>query len=124
MSIENANEIAVSMGLSPVSEEGDEKEIQDSSLRLESLYDLLPFVEMISDIASKISTASQLRELETMVDIETLELTQESIEALVAAQKAVSFAAIVSALSSGIELGILRPNTEHIHSWKQGKNDN
>lgn len=123
MSISETNEIAVAMGLSPVSEEGHEKEVQDSNERLANIYELLPFVEMMSDISSKICTASQLRELESVVDLEALELTPESIESLVAAQKAVAFAAIVSVLSSGIELGILHPNTDHIHSWKQEQYD-
>ena len=118
MSISETNDIAVAMGLTPVSDEGHKKEVDDSNDRLANIYDLLPFVELMSDISSKICTAAQLRELEDVVDIESLELTQESIEALVAAQKAVSFSAIVSVLSSGIELGILHPNTEHIRSWK------
>lgn len=124
LSIANPNQIAVSMGLSPVSEEGDGKEIEDSNERLAAIYDVLPFVEMMSDIAAKVCTAAQLRELEEVVSLEELELTEEALEKLVDAQKAVAFSAITAALSSGIELGIIQTNTSHIHSWKQEQHDN
>lgn len=123
LSIHNPNQIAVSMGLSPVSEEGDEKEVEDSNLRLSAMYDLLPYVEMMSDIAAKVCTAAQIRELEEVVNLEELELTEESLERLVEAQKAVAFSAITAALSSGIELGIIQTNVSHIHSWKQESHD-
>lgn len=123
LSVENPNEVAVAMGLSPVSEEGHQKEYEDSDSRLENTYDLLPFVDILSDITSKICTAVQLRDLEKHVDIEELELTPEAVTSLVEAQKAVAFSAIIAALSSGIELGILHANTDHIQSWKQESND-
>jgi len=48
LSVEYPNEIAVLLGLNPVSEEGDKKEAEDSEDRLEYVEDLLPFMDIIS----------------------------------------------------------------------------
>ena len=95
MSIPDANEIGVKLGLTPVSDEGDEKEEEDSAIRLDSLDNLLPYLDIISELNAKIITTSQLHELskEKIID--------EELEGDVALMRdlyhAVGFSALVSA---------------------------
>lgn len=112
LSIEDPNEIAVSLGLNPVSEEGNNKEIEDSEIRLSYLDELIPYIDVISELNAKVVVANQVRDLPSW---ESNPPSEEEIEAMGSFYKAIGFSALVTAFSSGIQLDIL-----HTHAIGTG----
>lgn len=115
LSIEEPNEIAVILGLSPVSDEGHQKEEDDSEERLKAVDELLPFIDIISELNAKIVVATQARDSE-------MKITEEDLDLMTGLYKLVSFSALVSAFSSGIQLDMI-----HTHALLTGsvyKEDN
>jgi hypothetical protein len=115
MSIPDTNDIAVALGLNPVSDEGHEKEEEDSEIRLASLDTLIPYLDIISELNAKIITTSQLYELgkEKAIDQEM----ENDVRLMRDLYHAVGFSALVSAFSSAIELGIIYPNAVNVGSF-------
>ena len=58
------NAAAELIGLNRVSEEGDNKEREDSDTRLEEIEPLLPFIEAMADISSNVLASIQVKESE------------------------------------------------------------
>jgi len=112
LSIKNPNEIAVMLGLTPVSAEGEEKEIEDSHIRLAALDELFPFINVISDLNSQIIVSTQQREFQEEFENG---IEDEEIDAMTDFYKAISFSALVAAFSVGIELDII-----HAHALSLG----
>ena len=110
LSVEYPNEIAVLLGLNPVSEEGDKKEIDDSEDRLEYLEDLLPFMDIISELNAKIIVAVQMRDMTKEGLVEESEFGSEELQHMTEFYKSIGFSALVTAFSSGIELDIIHPH--------------
>jgi hypothetical protein len=112
LSIDNPNEIATMLGLTPVSAEGDEKEVEDSAIRLAALDEILPYIDIISELNAKVIVATQMREFSE--DFES-KLDEEEVEAMTEFYKAIGFSALVTAFSVGIELDII-----HTHALSLG----
>jgi len=107
LNIDNPNEIAILLGLTPVSQEGNEKEVEDSHIRLSALDELLPYIDIISELNAKVISATQMREFSE--DFEE-NISDEEIDAMTEFYKAIGFSALVTAFSVGIELDILHPH--------------
>jgi hypothetical protein len=107
LSVEEPNEIAVTLGLNPVSEEGNQKEEDDSSIRLEELNALFPFMDIISELNAKIIVAVQRRDMLKEGLIEDKEMGDEEIMHMTDFYKSIGFSALVTAFSSGINLDII-----------------
>jgi len=112
LSIDNPNEIAVMLGLTPVSAEGDEKEVEDSAIRLAALDEKLPYIDIISELNAKVIVATQMREFAE--DFEAT-IEEEEVEHMTEFYKAIGFSALVTAFSVGIELDII-----HTHALSLG----
>ena len=110
LSVEYPNEIAVLLGLNPVSEEGDKKEIEDSADRLEYVEDLLPFMDIISELNAKIIVAVQMRDMTKEGLIQDDEFGTNELQHMTDFYKSIGFSALVTAFSSGIELDIIHPH--------------
>jgi hypothetical protein len=121
LSVDYPNEISVLLGLNPVSAEGESKEIQDSEDRLEQLDDLVPFIDIISELNAKIIVAVQMRDMKKDGLIEGDEFGLEELEHMTEFYKAIGFSAIVTAFSSGIELDIIQPLV--IDTWDAYKEE-
>lgn len=101
------NEIAELIGLSPVSEEGNAKERQDSELRLKNITHLLPYIDLISEVASESVANMQFNEMKK-AGIITGSNEEEELEVMRMVYQAIAMAALVGGLSIGTHLGILR----------------
>jgi len=110
LSIDNPNQIALLLGLNPVSKEGEEKELEDSYKRLAALDELLPFIDVISDLNARIIVGTQQREFDEEFE---KSISDDELDAMTDFYKAIGFSALVTAFSSGIELDIL-----HTHALK------
>ena len=112
LELENPNAIGAAMGLNPVSEEGDEKEREDSANRIAVINHLAPFLDMVSDLNGTILTLSQIN---TIKDSGLLpeEVEDEDIEALAAFFKTISISALIIAFSSAMHLGMIESNVTY-----------
>ena len=106
LDVEDTNKLAVQLDLTPVSEEGDEKERQDSDVRIDRINALMPFFYTLADINAKVVFAVQKNslpeEVSSMVDPNSPEA-----EHLFRFYSSMSFAAILSSFSSAAELGLV-----------------
>lgn len=106
LDVANPNKLAVSLDLTPVSEEGDEKERQDSDVRITRLEGMMPFIHTMADINAKAVFQVQKNELPEEMR-KFLSTESPELEQLVKFYESMSFAAILSALSSAAELGLI-----------------
>jgi len=112
LELESPNQIGVAMGLNPVSDEGDEKEREDSADRIAAINHLAPFLDMVSDLNGTILTISQLNLIKKSGLIAD-EPEEEDIEALAGFFKTISISALIIAFSSAVHLGMIESNVTH-----------
>ncbi len=104
------NEIAELIGLTPVSEEGNKKERQDSELRLEQVLDLMPYLDFISDVAADAVSSMQLKEMQKAgVISETADLEDDMIT-MQSVYKAIAVSSLVGGFSIALQLGLVTNN--------------
>lgn len=108
----NENEIADLIGLTPVSEEGDKKERQDSDVRLESIEPLFPYIEFISTIAGDSIASFQTQEMKKAGILTDNNELESDLETMRSVYKALAVAALVGGFSIANHLGIVSVNAE------------
>ena len=99
--------IASLVGLSPVSEEGHLKERQDSELRLKNITHLIPYIDLISEVASE-SVANMQFDQMKKAGIVVSENEEEELEVMKMIYQAIAMASLVGGLSIAVHLGIVR----------------
>lgn len=107
LGIDDVNSLAEQFGLFPVSEEGEAFENDESDKRMDNIYPLLPFIDMMSKINAKAVSAIQF---EGLGEEELANLGEFDPEIMEAIYSQISFAALTSAFSSAIELGLVNRN--------------
>jgi hypothetical protein len=101
------NEIAELIGLTPISQEGMDKEQEDSDLRLSQLEFILPFITSMAEINSKtIATIAVQLAHEDGAEME--QGIDETITVLEGLYKTVSMASLVGAFSIALNLGLIK----------------
>lgn len=113
MEIVDPNEIAQQLGLQPISTEVEEKEIEESDIRMAEAIEFLPFIDAITEINARVLTTLQRDNSKKVVEKSKdtpYPLTLETLEEnLGNSFRQIGFSALVAALSSGIALGIIKP---------------
>lgn len=104
--IADPNTVAKLIGLTPVSEEGEKVEVEESEQRIMDILDYTPFVELISELASKIIVTAQLKNNPELVNEDPNQLEQD-IAAMTEIYRGVSYSSIILALSIGTHLGLI-----------------
>ena len=107
MDVQDANKLAVALDLTPVSEEGDEKERQDSDDRIDRISGLIPFFNTMANINAEAVFQVQRQELPPEMKEMLANPTPELMQ-LVKFYEGLSFAAILSSFSSAAELGLIK----------------
>jgi len=118
----NANEIAVSLGLNPISPEGEAKEREDSEERLLQVQELFPFVETISELSAKVMTSMHLKELDG-IDSEDKDIILQNVDSMASVYKAIAFSTLIGAFSIGINLGMIEQNAFNLDTFYLGDED-
>jgi len=95
------------IGLSPISEEGESKELEDSEERLSKLAFILPFIDSMSDISANFMTAIHCKEAGK---VQGIELDDEDVEAMISVYKLVSISTLIGTFSIALNLGLIQPN--------------
>lgn len=97
------NEAAQILGMTPVSEEGDDKEMQDSDNRLEAIADLMPFLVVLAEISATALTKIQSHEIAETEGA----ISEEEIESMHSLYTLVSLSSLISGFSTAVELGLI-----------------
>lgn len=96
-------EIAVAMGLPPISDEVAQMEEEASQMRLQSFSPLLPFIDTHADIVAKIATSAYtLEELNTVSFAE-----QKDFDELTKLFRLVALSSSLSCVSTLFSLGLI-----------------
>jgi len=103
---EEANKNISLFNLSPVSEEGNEKELEDSEERLIEISPLLPLIKLYADMNATYTYEVQSKEL-LKTDGVTPELLAASSKSLKEFYSTMAFNGILSLLSSAVELDLV-----------------
>lgn len=102
------NEIAGLLGLSNVSEEGNEKEREDSDVRLENIQQLLPYLDIIAKIGADVITNIQVKEITDRNPEDKEEIARE-VGTMNVLYRVIGMSAIIGAFSSAMEIGLIKP---------------
>jgi hypothetical protein len=92
------------IGLSPISEEGIDKEIEDSNRRLSSLYTITPYIETMAEIASNVLSTIAIKSAEEHGD--SLD-GEKDAELLTKLYYSIALSSIIGAFSIASSLGII-----------------
>lgn len=111
------NEVAEILGLNRASEEGDEKEREDSDVRMDNIEYLLPYLNAMSDIAADVITGVQVDEIKKDNPDNAEEIERE-LDTMRVLYKVVSLSAIIGAFSSAMEIGLIEPGDIQRTEWE------
>jgi hypothetical protein len=100
------NEIATRLNLTPVSDEGNVKEEEDSDYRMDAIADLIPFIEIMAEITADAITAIQVKDIEESLEDDASQVTHE-MTIMRQMYKVVALSSLISSFSAAVELGIL-----------------
>ena len=106
-SLGEENNIAKLIGLTPISDEGDLKEQEDSENRLKGISTIFPFLDAISEISSNVLTTIHLKELGDEGKDDMAKFMEEELESMKAVYKAVALSTLVGAFSIGAHLQLI-----------------
>ena len=109
LKVDDPNAVAKKVGLTPVSDEGEQMEITDSLFRVARVLPYMSYINTISDINSIVLSETQADIFTSLIgedglDEEELEPLKQQIRSM---YKMVSMSALVSAFSSGFQLGLI-----------------
>lgn len=111
--VENVNDLADSIGLSRISEEGEAKEQEDSERRMQTAAPLFPFLESMAELSAQVMTAIHFDDV--IEDHPELDEDDDDLAVLLGSMhniyKAVALSTLVGTISGALELGILESNT-------------
>lgn len=102
------NEIAELLGMTNVSEEGDEKERADSDIRLQNIDYLLPYLDAIAKIGADVITSIQVKEI-TEKNPQDKEEIEREVGTMSVLYRVIGMAAILGSFSTAMELGLIQP---------------
>ena len=122
-SLADENGTAEFMGLSRVSQEGDEKEREDSDRRLIDSKFLFPYIDYISSISSDVVTSVQLKDLADSTDQATKALSEElavDLEVMRKVYKAVAASTLLGAFSIALHVGLIHAGTVVLSETDEG----
>lgn len=100
------NEIAVAIGLNPVSAEGETKELEDSKKRFESIEYLLPFLETVANLSSNVITTIQIQEIMKSSGKDEAQIEHET-ELMSEMYRVLSLSALVAGIGAAFDIGLI-----------------
>lgn len=111
------NDVAELMGLNRSSDEGDEKEREDSDSRMDNISYLLPFLNAMADISSDVITAVQVDEINKDNPGNSEEIERE-LDTMRVLYKVIGLSAIMGAFASAMEIGLIEPGDIQKTEWE------
>lgn len=119
--IENVNELADRLGLTPVSPEGEAKEQEDSHERLHAVEPLFPFLDSISELSAQVLINIHIKEMEESGgDVEEL---MDNLDSMNAVYKAIALSTLMGAFSIALSLGLVEQDTINMRTMYLGEDN-
>jgi len=106
---EAANSEISLFNLTPVSEEGDQKETEDSEARLEAISAILPLIKLYSDMNAQYAFSTQRKDFLKIAGV-TEDVLNSSSAALKSMYSHITFNGILAILAAAVELDLLEFN--------------
>lgn len=112
---EHPNELALLLGMNPVSDEGHEHEEGESDSRLDKIEYLIPFISTIAELGADVIVAMQVDEIKKREPDGFLEKEIErETEMMHMMYRMIGFSALLGGLSSAIKLGLIVPGEVYL----------
>lgn len=112
LELADANKVAQEIGLQPISVEVEEKEIEESDIRMGEVLNFIPFIDAITEINARVLTTVQRDKSNEVVEKSkntpnplTLEVLEENLGN---SFRQIGFSALIAGLSAGVALGIIK----------------
>ena len=115
---ENVNELADRIGLTPISQEGEAKEQEDSDERLLNVEPLYVFLESMADLSSQVLVNIHIKELEEHG--EDADDLMENLENMANVYKAIALSTLMGTFSSALSLGLIDHATVNMSTYYFG----
>lgn len=109
MDVKNPNKLGKVFNLSPVSEEGDEKERQDGTARIARIKPLVPFLNLYSNMNAQYVYETQRKALLKMPGM-TEEILETQADEIQKFYQNLTFAGLLTAFSAAAELELIDLN--------------
>jgi hypothetical protein len=107
---EHPNELALLLGMNPVSDEGHEHETGESEARLDDVEYLIPFISTIAELGADVVVAMQIDEIKKRDPDGFLEKEIErETEMMHMMYQMIGFSALLGGLSTAMKLGLIVP---------------
>ena len=106
LGIDDVNSLVKEFNLMPVSDEGDSFEKDASEKRMDVVYPLFPFLDMMAEINAKAISTIQIQDFQEHNEL-LADIDPEIMEAI---YKHISFACLLSSFSAAIQLGMVSRN--------------
>lgn len=104
--LSDPNEMASILGINPDSEEGQEKQEEDSDIRMEEISYLVPFMELMADIVANAITGIQVAEISEK-EPENIEEIKRETTTMGTMYKVIAMTSLMSAFSAAMEIGLI-----------------
>jgi len=101
------NKFATAAGFTPISEEGEDLEKQDSRERLERVIPFKDYLNMMANITGEVFAESMLKAISKSGLVEDTTDMEDEKDALIDICTTVAMAALVPSFSAALELGII-----------------
>lgn len=113
MNVESPNQHLDVFDITPISEEGHEKEIEESGLRTDRVGPLIPLINLYSNMNAQYVFEMQKQDLidAGLITADKLENDKGSLKQL---YKQITFSGLLTMLSSAVELGLVRIDGPYI----------
>ena len=113
MNVDNPNQHLDVFDITPVSEEGHEKELEESGLRTDKIGPLLPLINLYASMNAQYVFEMQKQDLieAGLITVEKLENDKGSLKQL---YKQITFSGLLTMLSSALELGLVHLDSSQI----------
>ena len=103
---DDVNGLAEMIGLTPISDEGEAKEREESTARIDALRAIYPFLDLMSNISAEALTMHHLKELTTEDDIEKSALVKD-LKNMQVVYRAVALSTLIGSFSIALNLGLI-----------------
>lgn len=109
LDIDNATELALSLGLAPVSNEVSESESRDSDLRVARVAHLIPFLKIMGELNGTITAKQQAMVMTSSLDVELSDEQRERIEGhMFQSFSLITLMGLIATFSAAFELDLVK----------------
>jgi len=111
---EDVNGLAELIGLTPISEEGESKEKEESEARVDALHNIFPFLEMMSGLSAESLVMLHVKQIMNETSEEEQEALVKDFKNMQTVYRAVALSTLIGTFSIAINLGLI--NTDALKS--------